>query len=164
MKIQIIAFGRLKTPGLAEARDYYQRNISRWSEVSELELKARPVPDASEQSRLRVQEQEALDIMEKIRRDKKQRQWIVLLDESGKNLNTQEWATAIQKWENDGHHTVYLLLGSSRGFSATVRSQSHGTISLGRQTLSAEIARLVLWEQLYRATSLNHRHPYHVEA
>ncbi|MBC7387253.1 MAG: 23S rRNA (pseudouridine(1915)-N(3))-methyltransferase RlmH, partial [Cryobacterium sp.] len=58
---------------------------------------------------------------------------------------------------------VAFCVGSSLGFSEALRGKARGLFSLGPQTLSHEIARLVLAEQLYRSFSVLRGHPYHHE-
>jgi 23S rRNA (pseudouridine1915-N3)-methyltransferase len=159
MQVQIVAFGKLKTPGLREAVDYYLKLLSTWTQARELELKPIAVPDKSPATRKLIQEKEGKLLLEKIG----SKSVLVLLDETGKNLPTQDWAKQLQKLQDDGTREVSFCIGSSLGFSAEVRSRARLTLSFGSQTLSHELARSVLCEQLYRAWSVNKGHPYHNE-
>jgi 23S rRNA (pseudouridine1915-N3)-methyltransferase len=158
VQIQIAAFGKLKTPGLRDTVDYYLKLLGTWSQARELELKPIAVPDKSPATRKLIQEKEGKLLLEKL-----DRSVILLLDETGKNLPTQEWAKQIQKFQDDGVREISFCIGSSLGFSAEVRARARLTLSLGSQTLSHELARAVLCEQLYRAWSVNKGHPYHNE-
>lgn len=157
MKIQILAFGKLKTPGLREATDYYLRNLGPWAENHETELKPVPVPDKSPATRKSIQEKEGTLLLEKAKGV------LVLLDETGKSLKTSEWAEQIRAWENEGVREITFAIGSSLGFSSEVRARARKTLSLGPQTLPHELARVVLAEQLYRVFSVLKGHPYHNE-
>jgi 23S rRNA (pseudouridine1915-N3)-methyltransferase len=164
VQIRIVAFGKLKTPGLREALDYYLRNLRPWAgAVEELELKPLPVPDKSPASRKQIQEKEGALLLEKLKPSLESRGVLVLLDETGKALRTQEWADQIKSWESEGVREVSFCIGSSLGFSSDVRGRARKTFSLGPQTLPHELARVVLGEQLYRAYSLLNGHPYHNE-
>lgn len=163
MKLQIVAFGKLKTPGLREALDYYKKLIRPWAPLDELELKPIPVLDKSPATRKQVQEREGLLLLERLDNSLKSRGILILLDETGKNLRTQEWADKIQSWEDEGIREVSFCIGSSLGFSSEVRARARLSLNLGAQTLSHELARTVLGEQLYRAWSVIKKHPYHNE-
>jgi 23S rRNA (pseudouridine1915-N3)-methyltransferase len=163
VKLQIVAFGKLKTPGLREALDYYKKLIRTWVPLDEIELKPIAVPDKSAASRKQIQEREGALLLERLDNSLKSRGILVLLDETGKSLRTQEWAEKIQAWEDEGIREISFCIGSSLGFSPEVRSSARFSVNLGAQTLPHELARVVLGEQLYRAWSVIKKHPYHNE-
>jgi 23S rRNA (pseudouridine1915-N3)-methyltransferase len=163
MKIKILAFGKLKTPGLREALDYYLRNLRPWAEVEEIELKPLSVPDKSPSSRKLIQEKEGALLLEKLKPSLDSRGVLILLDETGKTLSTLEWAKLIQNLEAEGVREISFCVGSSLGFSSDVRARARKAVSLGAQTLPHELARVVLGEQVYRALSVIAGHPYHNE-
>lgn len=162
MRLSVIAFSKLKTPGLREAADYYQRLIRPWAEIKEIELKALTVPEKNAATRTRIQEKEGQILLDRIKNETSSRGIFYLLDETGKSKPTREWAEAIRSWEREGL-PVSFCLGSSLGFSQEVKERSKGLLSFGPHTLSHELARVVLFEQLYRAYSVTHGHPYHNE-
>jgi 23S rRNA (pseudouridine1915-N3)-methyltransferase len=163
VKTQIVAFGKLKTPGLREALDYYLKLLRPWTPVEETELKPIAVPDKSPATRKQIQEKEGKLLLEKLESSLDSRGILVLMDETGKNLPTQTWAKTLQGWQDDGVREVSFCIGSSLGFSPEVRERARMSLSFGPQTLSHELARTVLGEQLYRAWSINKGHPYHNE-
>jgi 23S rRNA (pseudouridine1915-N3)-methyltransferase len=165
MRLALVAFGKLKTPGLRESADYYRKLLRTWTELEEIELKPLSVPDKSEATRRKIQEKEGELLLAKL----EQTRSYYLLDERGKALDTQGWARLARSWEESSSGgagagvSVALCIGSSLGFSEEVRSRARGLLSLGPQTLSHELARVVLLEQVYRAWSVNRGHPYHNE-
>jgi 23S rRNA (pseudouridine1915-N3)-methyltransferase len=163
MQVQIVAFGKLKTPGLRQSVDYYLKLLSTWTQAREIELKPISVPDKSPATRKLIQEKEGKLLLEKLGDSLSSRGVLILLDETGKNLPTRNWATQLQELQDDGVREISFCIGSSLGFSAEVRNRARKTLSLGSQTLSHELARTVLCEQLYRAWSVNKGHPYHNE-
>jgi len=163
MNLKIAAFGKLKTPGLREALDYYLRNLRPWAQVEELELRPIPVPDKSPATRAEIQRKEGEILLEKLELSLSSRGILVLLDEGGKSLPSREWAAQLQQWERDGVRETCFAIGGSLGFSEETRSRSRKILSLGPQTLPHELARVVLGEQLYRAYSLINGHRYHNE-
>lgn len=163
MKVHLISFGKLRTPGLRDAMDYYVRNLRPWAEVDEIELKPIAVPDKSPATRARIQEKEAELLLERMQSAAGDRAMLYLLDEKGKAWPTQQWAERVREWESAGGREPVLCIGSSLGFSDTLRKRAQGLVSLGPQTLPHELARVVLCEQLYRAWSVVRGHPYHNE-
>jgi len=163
VRLCLFAFGKLKTPGLRDTADYYKRIIRPWSPIEEIELKPLPVPGKHPSVRSKIQEKEGLLLLERMKNDASQRGIFYLLDETGKAKSTQSWAQDIRAWESEGIPTVSFCIGSSLGFSSELRQKAKGTLSLGPQTLSHELARVVLLEQLYRAFSVVRGHPYHNE-
>lgn len=161
MKIALFAFGKLKTPGLSEAADYYSKIIRPWVSLEIIELKPLPVPDKSASTRKRIQEDEGETLLARIESRLGSSATFYLLDESGKGRDTLEWSRNVRNWEERGIGQVGFVIGSSLGFSQAVRSAAPGAFSLGPQTLSHELARVVLLEQLYRAWSVVRGHPYH---
>lgn len=163
MKIWVFAFGRLKTPGLREAAHYYSGLLRTWVTLEEVELKPLPVHDKTPATRKQIQEKEGELLVERISKQLSSRALIYLLDEEGKCLSTQHWAQRVRDWESRGIPDLALCIGSSLGFSAQVKKAAHGSLSFGPQTLPHELARVVLYEQIYRAWSVTRNHPYHNE-
>ncbi len=156
-----MTFGKLKTPGLREAADYYKKITSTWTSIQEIELKPLSVPNKSAATRTRIQEKEGEILLERLDHVAKARHLFFLLDELGKTQNSEGWAQQVKEWESSGTAAISLCIGSSLGFSQAVRAKAHGRLSLGPQTLPHELARIVLLEQIYRAYSILKGHPYH---
>ncbi|MBI2712812.1 MAG: 23S rRNA (pseudouridine(1915)-N(3))-methyltransferase RlmH [Bdellovibrio sp.] len=164
MKTKFFVFGKLKTPGLRDTGDYYIKLLRSWTEVEEIELRPQTVPDKSPITRLKIQEKEGELLLEQIEKRADPRHFY-LLDEKGKPRTTYQWAEWLQDEEKKGGNglTLSFCIGSSLGFSEPVRKKAKGLFSLGPQTLSHELARVVLLEQVYRAQSVTKGHPYHNE-
>lgn len=87
---------------------------------------------------------------------------LVLLDERGSLLTSRELAQHLSDWQSDGRDIAFAI-GGADGVSAACRERAEFTLSLSRMTLPHGLARVVLAEQLYRATTLLSGHPYHRE-
>jgi 23S rRNA (pseudouridine1915-N3)-methyltransferase len=163
MKIHLLAFGKLKTPGLREAADYYAGLLRPWVKLEEQELKPVSVPDKSPSTRARIQREESSTLAGALETRLGERGAFYLLDEGGKSRSTMDWADSVREWEGQSLTGLAFCVGSSLGFSEELRRRARGTLSLGPQTLAHELARVVLLEQLYRAWSVTRGHPYHNE-
>lgn len=88
---------------------------------------------------------------------------IVMLDEKGRDLPSLAFATQIGRWRDDGVRETRFLLGAADGFDDAQREQADLLLAFGRATWPHLMARTMLAEQLWRATSILAGHPYHRE-
>jgi 23S rRNA (pseudouridine1915-N3)-methyltransferase len=86
----------------------------------------------------------------------------VVLDERGSKLSTLALAQRLQSWQGEGGD-VALVIGGPDGLAPAFRAAAHERIALSDLTLPHAMARVLLIEQLYRAWSVNAKHPYHRE-
>jgi 23S rRNA (pseudouridine1915-N3)-methyltransferase len=86
---------------------------------------------------------------------------VVALDERGEALGTQALARRLTLWQEQGD--VALLIGGPDGLDPALRAAAHERIRLSDLTLPHAMARVLLIEQLYRAWSIDAKHPYHRE-
>lgn len=86
----------------------------------------------------------------------------VVLDERGELLTTADLARRLERWRRDGDSPAFII-GGADGLAGFVKRGAAFTWSLTPLTLPHALARVVLAEQLYRAASILHNHPYHRE-
>jgi 23S rRNA (pseudouridine1915-N3)-methyltransferase len=87
----------------------------------------------------------------------------VALDERGRNLPSSEFAGILGRWRDDGVREVRFLIGAADGHDAALRNGADLLLSYGAATWPHMLARAMLAEQLFRATSILAGHPYHRE-
>ncbi|HKM85985.1 MAG TPA: 23S rRNA (pseudouridine(1915)-N(3))-methyltransferase RlmH [Terriglobales bacterium] len=150
MKIKVAWIGKTKEPAIEALTDEYLKRISRYAEVAGLALK-------DEAAILSLANGDG----RRNRQQTKERHKLVLLDSRGKQLSSEELAEFLER-EQVNAIPLLFAIGGSDGFSEQVRRQAGVTLSLGRMTLSHELARVVLVEQLYRAFTILRNHPYHL--
>jgi 23S rRNA (pseudouridine1915-N3)-methyltransferase len=88
---------------------------------------------------------------------------LVLLDEKGEQLGSMEFARKLKRWRDDGRREARFLIGAADGFDDDARADADLLIAFGRATWPHLMARAMLAEQLWRATSILANHPYHRE-
>jgi 23S rRNA (pseudouridine1915-N3)-methyltransferase len=88
---------------------------------------------------------------------------IVMLDETGEVLPSREFAARLEKWRDGGVRETRFLIGAADGFDDAQRGTADLLLSFGRATWPHLLARAMLAEQLWRATSILANHPYHRE-
>ncbi len=149
---------RLVHPGSAPkgaledaARDYRQR-IERNFRVEETWVRASKGED-----RLTALAEEGERILANVR----DRDRLVALDRTGKALSSEALAVRLEAWMQARHTAVVFALGSASGLAEGVVAKAHERLSFGPLTLPHDLARVVLWEQLYRASTILRGEPYH---
>jgi 23S rRNA (pseudouridine1915-N3)-methyltransferase len=85
----------------------------------------------------------------------------ILLDSRGHQFTSEEFAARIGRLRDDGTQRLVLAIGPADGWSPAALERADLLFSLGRLTLPHQLARVVLAEQLYRATTILTGHPYH---
>ena len=86
---------------------------------------------------------------------------LVLLDEKGQNCGSEDFARILERWRDDGIRECRFMIGAADGHSEEDRAQADLLLSYGKATWPHLLARAMLAEQLFRATSILAGHPYH---
>ncbi len=87
----------------------------------------------------------------------------VAMDERGKQLTSGEFAAILGRWRDDGVRETRFLIGAADGHDEASRDSADLLIAFGKATWPHMLARAMLAEQLWRATSILAGHPYHRE-
>jgi 23S rRNA (pseudouridine1915-N3)-methyltransferase len=153
---------RLLHPGSAskgpldDAAAIYKKRI-RGLRVEERFLKAEKISDKGKAGVQLALQREADRLLQAVgSRDR-----LVVLDPKGNCWTSTETSKRLQQWMSNGHQAVCFVLGSAYGLDDSVRNQAQDVWSFGNMTLPHDLARVVLWEQIYRAQSILKGEPYH---
>lgn len=144
VKLKIAWIGKTKEPAIQSLTDEYLKRLSRYAEAEGTTLK-------DEAAVLRL-----------CARDARPRHTLVLLDEQGKQLSSEELAKFLGGYQDRNPLPLLFAVGAADGFTDQARQAAALVLSLGRMTLAHELARVVLLEQLYRAFTILKGHPYHL--
>ena len=139
MLLHIVARGKIGRSPEAELVDRYLKRINWPTRVSELPDRGGKVPEMAPGTRR------------------------VMLDETGKLLSSVEFARMLERWRDDGVREARFMIGAADGFDDEERAGADLLLSFGRATWPHMLARAMLAEQLFRATSILANHPYHRE-
>jgi 23S rRNA (pseudouridine1915-N3)-methyltransferase len=85
----------------------------------------------------------------------------VLLDERGRDLASDRLADVLGNWRDDGVREIRFVIGAANGHSDSERATADMLLAFGKATWPHLLARAMLVEQLYRASSILAGHPYH---
>jgi 23S rRNA (pseudouridine1915-N3)-methyltransferase len=87
----------------------------------------------------------------------------ILLDEKGEQLGSMALASKLEAWRESGKREARFMIGGADGFGESARAQADLLLAFGKATWPHLLARAMLAEQLWRATSILANHPYHRE-
>jgi 23S rRNA (pseudouridine1915-N3)-methyltransferase len=87
----------------------------------------------------------------------------ILLDEKGETLGSLDFARRLERWRDSGVREARFLIGGADGFGEAERAGADLLLAFGKATWPHLLARAMLAEQLFRATSILANHPYHRE-
>ncbi|HYD37319.1 MAG TPA: 23S rRNA (pseudouridine(1915)-N(3))-methyltransferase RlmH [Allosphingosinicella sp.] len=139
MKLHIVARGKIGRGPEAELVERYLKRIAWPVQVTELPESGGRTPAAAENS------------------------VTILLDEKGEALASLDLAKRLERWRDEGRREARFLIGGADGFGDCERASADLLLAFGRSTWPHLLARAMLAEQLWRATSILANHPYHRE-
>ncbi len=151
MKIKVAWIGKTKEPAIQALTDEYLKRIARYGPIERAELR----DEAS------VLELAGPPVKGSKGRSSGGKSTLVLLDARGKELTSEQFAKFIGDYRDRNPLPLVFAIGGADGFSDDARLAARFTLSLGKMTLAHELARIVFLEQLYRAFTILHGHPYH---
>lgn len=156
MHIRLIAVGDRQPAWVDEAFDTYTQRFPRdWKfRLDALPVARRTKNDKSNHAR----DAETEQILARI----KSEEFLVLLDERGRQFTSQELAERFVAWQQDRRDLCFVI-GGPDGVGAACTARADLTWSLSALTLPHGLARVLFAEQMYRVWSLQSGHPYHRE-
>lgn len=87
--------------------------------------------------------------------------FVVLLDEKGKELDSRGFASLIEQKQNQSIKKICFIISGAYGSSDTLKNKVNYQLSLSKMTFSHQLVRVIFAEQLYRALSIINKLPYH---
>jgi len=142
LKIKLICVGGFKEKYWRDAKDEYEKRLSKFFDFSTIILKEEG------------KDKEGKNILSKISGK------VILLDINGKELSSEKFAEKIEKQAQTTSQITFVI-GGSDGVSDSVKNAIDDKISFGKITLPHQLARVVFLEQLYRAGTINAGIKYH---
>ena len=138
MRITVVVVGKAKAP-FAEADAHYRKMLQRHQPVDVIEVR----DEVNIEGRIPT------------------RSHVIALDRGGRALSSKAWASWLSERRIDAQDLCFLI-GGPEGLSARTLALADERVSLGPQTMAHQLARVVLLEQLFRATKILAGEPYHL--
>lgn len=157
MIFRLVHPGSAASGPLDDAARAYLKRVSRVVRAEEVFVRAERLADERPETVARALSAEGERLLASVGpRDR-----LVTLSIDGARWSSVELSERYAAWLGSGARAVVFALGSAHGLSAAVESAAAERWSLGPLTLPHDLARVVLWEQLYRAASIQRGEPYH---
>jgi 23S rRNA (pseudouridine1915-N3)-methyltransferase len=158
MRIVVAAIGRLKSGPETELAERYRKRAAQtgrnlgWRDVEIIEIRE---SRATEPAKRMIEESIALTTVIP------QGAAVVLLDSRGESLDSASIAAQFAKWRANDKPAVVFVIGGADGLAASLHDKATLKLSFGAATWPHQLVRVMLLEQIYRATTILTGHPYH---
>lgn len=150
--IRLYVIGAAKTPFFKEAAAHYLTALRRHLPAEEIVVRDGKAADAT-----RRKDEESKALLARL----SPRDTVIVLDEHGRGLTSRELAAKVSACIEDPGRVPCFVVGGAYGLAQAVLDRADLPLSLGPGTLPHELARVVLYEQLYRAAAILAGAPYH---
>ncbi len=156
MKVCLWAMGAASDGWVSEGEQLYARRIERYLPFEYKCIQ----PGKSSSNRTQVLLLEAKWLQQQFDNASSK---IILLDEKGPQLTSEQFAKRLDQWRQGSHKRVVFLIGSAYGYDRTVYEMADEILGLSSMTLPHQICRIVFLEQIYRACTILRGESYHHE-
>lgn len=152
MKLRVLWVGKTQNDWVRTGIDEYAARIRRYAPLEIIET--REEKGACKET-MRIRECARLDkLLPKNAR-------IIILDERGTEMTSPAFASFIGKYRDSGISELAFAIGGAYGFSENFRARAVEVVALSRMTLTHQMARVFLLEQIYRGFTILNGEPYH---
>lgn len=157
MNVNLIVMGKLKESYYREACAEYQKRLTAFAKVTVKELPPEDLPQDPNPTQIeKALEKEAAFIREQVRNGFK-----IALCIEGKLLSSEQLAQKLEALGTGGISAVNFIVGSSFGMAESLKRECDLRLSMSPMTFPHSLARVMLFEQIYRAFAINHNSKYH---
>ncbi|HUX80507.1 MAG TPA: 23S rRNA (pseudouridine(1915)-N(3))-methyltransferase RlmH [Alphaproteobacteria bacterium] len=146
MQVTLSVIGKLRDPALKSLFDEYKKRLDWKITLHEFEAKASSLKEG-----------------ELLLKSLPPATFMIILDEKGENLKSEEFAELLKNIQIHHQGKVGFVVGGPDGLDDEVKTKAQKSLSFGRMTWPHLLVRVMLMEQLYRAQQILKNHPYHRE-
>lgn len=158
MNVNFIALGKLKESYFREACAEYLKRMGAFAQTKVFEPQPVELPQNPSAAQIeKALQQEAVRIRENI----KPASFTIAMCIEGKTLSSEQLAEKLSDLANRGVSTINFVVGSSFGLSEEFKKSADFRLSMSPMTFPHSLARVMLYEQVYRAFSINNNSKYH---
>jgi 23S rRNA (pseudouridine1915-N3)-methyltransferase len=138
VKLTVVAVGKMREKNLRAVADDYLERVRHYARTTEIEVKT----DA--------------ELERAVPRDST----VIALDPNGDAVTSREFSKRLERWCGRGKGELAFVIGGAEGIPEQLLARAHARLSLSRLTLPHRLARVLLFEQLYRAFTITRGEPY----
>lgn len=158
MRLVIAAVGRLKAgPERELLARYLERANASGKALALAPIDVIEVPESAAQTAAKRKADEAKALLATLPEKTK----LIVLDERGKSIPSEDFAGKLARFRDDGAACTALLIGGADGLDESLRKKADLAVAYGAATFPHQVIRILLAEQIYRATTILSGHPYH---
>ena len=157
MKIALLMIGKTDARYFAEAIDEYRQRLTHY-----VPFEMHVIPDIKNAKSLSESQQKERE-GEMLLKVLQAGDYIVLLDERGKEMTSKQFASYLEKKMGSVSRRLVFIIGGPYGFSEALYKIANEKLSLSQMTFSHQMIRLLFIEQIYRAMTILNGEPYHHE-
>ena len=154
LRLKIIVVDRTRSPFLKEGESFYLERLKRYAQTEWVEVKPESIKKGKPFARIRAAEGDT------ITKKFLPRDYLIALDRTGKAFDSRGLAERINELSFSQDRLVFVI-GGPLGLSKEILEKAHEILSLSRLTLTHEMSRLLLLEQIYRAFTIINNEKYH---
>lgn len=155
MRIRILCIGESKAPYLKEGEKDYLSRLGHYAQVGIERL--RPIKHCKSKPEGQILQEEAALVLKKIGTSG----FVAALDRAGEFLTSIQFSKMISDWQIRSEREVVFVIGGPVGLHDSVLDRANLILSLSAMTLTHDMVRLVLLEQIYRAYTILRGEKYH---
>ena len=155
MKITLLTVGKTEDAYLKDGIEKYLKRLKHY-----IKLEVNDLPELKNTKALSPEQQKSKEA-EMLLKKTTNTDYVVLLDENGAELTSQQFADYINKKNIGSVQNLVFIVGGPYGFDQSIYQRANDNLSLSRMTFSHQMVRLFFTEQLYRAFTIIKGEPYH---
>jgi 23S rRNA (pseudouridine1915-N3)-methyltransferase len=155
MNIVILMVGKTRAAFIQEGMDFYRKRLFFYHQLSLITV--REEKPHSGLTPEQIKEREGARLLAQVPKPAR----VIALDADGKEYTSEGLAHWLAGLDQEAHSPLVFIIGGHLGLSTAVLEFVEYRLSLSRLTLTHELSRLILLEQLYRAATIRAGHPYH---
>ncbi len=153
MTASVMAIGKMRFAPYRAAADEYLKRLKHYLNIQEIELKSEASPKLSE---MQIRERESRQFMELVAPST----FLFVLDERGKLMNSVQFSEVIGRLLAQSQDMAFVI-GGAFGHHECLRQRANLVFGLSPLTFPHELARVLVYEQIYRAMTILKNEPYH---
>ncbi|MDU1974307.1 MAG: 23S rRNA (pseudouridine(1915)-N(3))-methyltransferase RlmH [Veillonella sp.] len=158
MRFYVVCIGKLKEAYLRDGVAEFVKRMRPYGGITITELNESKIGDKpNDADRKQVVAEEGDRLLKAVPKNA----YTVLLDVYGKTMSSEELAKTVAKLEVDGVSDMAFVIGGAFGVSEALRQSVNYKLSFSPMTFTHQMVRLLLVEQIYRASKINRNEPYH---
>ena len=155
MEICVLSIGKISSQWIQQGLEVFENRIGKYNKYTTIVLP--DIKNAKSLTKDIIKEEEGKQILTQLSPS----DFVVIMDEKGKEFTSREFSEWIQKQMSSGKKRLLFIIGGPYGFSKSIYERADFKIALSKMTFTHEMAKLLLSEQIYRSMTILKGEPYH---